>query len=283
MERLVHDKVENFWRVIQADPTRRGKVRHQWFTPKFRSIACSSHSLDHCYLLWETTKKIVVPALPCRRRCPLGAMVRSNFSYQAWASQLPDSRIINVEFRQHKAERGTFSLPSFITRIIYTCTSDRLAFNANLTNTLSKSIQVILVHTSSERGRAAVPPITQSSGISPFPFKIAAHVGGMEIGNIWPPMAFISTNVVFRIQWFRVVTMTKMTTNLLLKQGPQVGDITICPFLFESFFFSFLFSLDPVCLQKNLECASMSVMGELSRPSDDPSGDILSNSAHCRR
>ena len=77
--------------------------------------------------------------------------------------------------------------------------------------------------------------------------------------------------------------MTKMTTNLLLKQGPQVGDITICPFLFESFFFSFLFSLDPVCLQKNLECASMSVMGELSRPSDDPSGDILSNSAHCRR
>jgi len=58
---------------------------------------------------------------------------------------------------------------------------DRLSFNANLKNTLSKSIQMILVHTSSERGRAAVPPITQSSGISPFPFKIAAHVGGVEI------------------------------------------------------------------------------------------------------
>jgi len=25
MEQLVHDKVENFWRVIQADSTRRGK------------------------------------------------------------------------------------------------------------------------------------------------------------------------------------------------------------------------------------------------------------------
>ncbi|KAL9714609.1 hypothetical protein Ac2012v2_001266 [Leucoagaricus gongylophorus] len=128
MERLVHDKVENFWRVIQADPTRRGKI-----------IVTFSE---------KRQKKLWYQLYPADEDVP----------WEQW--------IINVEFRQHKAER------------------DRLAFNANLTNTLSKSIQVILVHTSSERGRAAVPPITQSSGISPFPFKIAAHVGGMEIGNI---------------------------------------------------------------------------------------------------
>ncbi|KXN83417.1 hypothetical protein AN958_01466 [Leucoagaricus sp. SymC.cos] len=73
--------------------------------------------------------------------------------------------IINVEFRQHNTEK------------------DRLTFNNNLANTLSKTIQTMLVHTSSERGRAVVPPITQSSGISPFPFKIATHVGGVEVGT----------------------------------------------------------------------------------------------------
>ena len=39
----------------------------------------------------------------------------------------------------------------------------------------------MLAHASSERGRAAVPLITDASSISPFPIKIAARVGGVEI------------------------------------------------------------------------------------------------------
>jgi hypothetical protein len=41
---------------------------------------------------------------------------------------------------------------------------------------------VMLTHTSSERGRTAVPLITNATGISPFPIKIAVKVGGVEIG-----------------------------------------------------------------------------------------------------
>jgi len=39
----------------------------------------------------------------------------------------------------------------------------------------------MLMHTSSEQGRAAVPPITNSD-VSPFPLKIAVRVGGVELG-----------------------------------------------------------------------------------------------------
>lgn len=54
-------------------------------------------------------------------------------------------------------------------------------FYTNLTTALTKSIQTMLSHTSSERGRTAVPPITQSTGISPFPFKITVKVGGEDL------------------------------------------------------------------------------------------------------
>ncbi|KAF8237014.1 DUF1649-domain-containing protein [Tricholoma matsutake] len=72
--------------------------------------------------------------------------------------------IINAELRQPKSER------------------DRQTFNSALAATLTKSIHTMLTHTSSERGRAAVPLITDASGISPFPIKITVKIGGMEIG-----------------------------------------------------------------------------------------------------
>jgi len=39
----------------------------------------------------------------------------------------------------------------------------------------------MLTHTSSEKGRSAVPPITNSE-VSPFPLKITVRVGGVELG-----------------------------------------------------------------------------------------------------
>jgi hypothetical protein len=58
---------------------------------------------------------------------------------------------------------------------------ERQQFNQNLAATLSKSLRVMLTHTSSEQGRIAVPPITNSD-VSPFPLKISVRVGGAELG-----------------------------------------------------------------------------------------------------
>ncbi|KAG6889159.1 hypothetical protein C0995_003337 [Termitomyces sp. Mi166 len=60
--------------------------------------------------------------------------------------------------------------------------ADREAFNAKLADTLSQAVCMMLTHTSSEQGRAAVPLITNASGISPFPIEISVTVGGMEMG-----------------------------------------------------------------------------------------------------
>ncbi|KAI0784067.1 DUF1649-domain-containing protein [Abortiporus biennis] len=73
--------------------------------------------------------------------------------------------VVNAEIRQQpNAER------------------ERQKFNADLESALTKSLQTILSHTSSERGRSAVPLITNAQGISPFPFKVAVKVGGVEVG-----------------------------------------------------------------------------------------------------
>ncbi|KAK2460715.1 hypothetical protein APHAL10511_007185 [Amanita phalloides] len=59
--------------------------------------------------------------------------------------------VVNVELTQSKDEK------------------ERQAFNQELANTLTKSLQVMLMHTVSERGRTAVPLITDAGSISPFP------------------------------------------------------------------------------------------------------------------
>jgi len=71
--------------------------------------------------------------------------------------------IINAEIRQPKSEQ------------------ERQQFDRTLAATLSKSLRTMLTHTSSEQGRAAVPPITNSD-VSPFPLKISVRVGGVELG-----------------------------------------------------------------------------------------------------
>ncbi|CAA7261031.1 unnamed protein product [Cyclocybe aegerita] len=72
--------------------------------------------------------------------------------------------VINAELRQPKTER------------------DRQTFQANLASTLTNAIETMISYTSSERGRAVVPPITDSSTISPFPFKVLVKVGNQEVG-----------------------------------------------------------------------------------------------------
>lgn len=76
-------------------------------------------------------------------------------------------RVVNVEMRQPK----------------WSAASDRQAFNNIVASTLSKTLHTILTHTSSERGRMAVPLITNATGISPFPLKIAVKVGGTELAG----------------------------------------------------------------------------------------------------
>jgi hypothetical protein len=37
-------------------------------------------------------------------------------------------------------------------------------------------------HTSSEKGRASVPPITDATTISPFPFRVTVKIDNVEVG-----------------------------------------------------------------------------------------------------
>ncbi|KIM64164.1 hypothetical protein SCLCIDRAFT_1213581 [Scleroderma citrinum Foug A] len=72
--------------------------------------------------------------------------------------------IVNAEMRQPKTVK------------------DRQDFDSTLASTLSKALHVMLTYTSSERGRTAVPLITNATGISPFPIKISVKMDGVEIG-----------------------------------------------------------------------------------------------------
>ncbi|KAF5386715.1 hypothetical protein D9615_002079 [Tricholomella constricta] len=83
-------------------------------------------------------------------------MGEENVPWEQW--------VINAELRQPKAD------------------ADRQAFNAKLADTLTQAVHTMLTHTSSDRGRAAVPLITNAFGISPFPIDIAVSVGGVDVG-----------------------------------------------------------------------------------------------------
>jgi autophagy-related protein 101 len=75
----------------------------------------------------------------------------------------------------------TFSRAPYLT-FHHPLIPDRQAFNATLASSLTKTIHTMLTHTSSERGRSAVPLITNAAGISPFPIKVTVRVGDVEVG-----------------------------------------------------------------------------------------------------
>ncbi|TRM63716.1 autophagy-related protein [Schizophyllum amplum] len=125
MERLVHDKVDTFWRTIEGAAEKRGQL-----TVTF-SEKRPKKSWFQVYVGEE------------------------DVAWEQW--------IVNAELRQPRGER------------------DRQAFDATLASALRKAMMTMLTHTSSEKGRAAVPLITNASGISPFPFRIAGIVAGAEV------------------------------------------------------------------------------------------------------
>lgn len=90
-------------------------------------------------------------------------------------------RTINAEIRQPTTVQGILQVP-LSWRTLTSPQSERQKFNTDLASALTKSLQTMLTHTSSERGRTAVPLITNAQGISPFPVKIVVKVGGIEVG-----------------------------------------------------------------------------------------------------
>ncbi|KAI9457374.1 hypothetical protein HD554DRAFT_2142988 [Boletus coccyginus] len=98
----------------------------------------------------------------------MGTMVslpfRPSFDLESMMPPSPPNRIVNAELRQPKLDR------------------DRHEFSATLAATLTKALHVMLTYTSSEKGRTAVPLITNATGISPFPVQIMVKVDGVEVG-----------------------------------------------------------------------------------------------------
>ncbi|KAG1743149.1 hypothetical protein EDD22DRAFT_786436 [Suillus occidentalis] len=81
--------------------------------------------------------------------------------------------IVNAEMATTQVRRREFH---YLTRFC------RHEFNANLASMLLRALNMMLTHTSSERGRTAVPLITNATVISPFRSRLQLKVGGVELG-----------------------------------------------------------------------------------------------------
>ncbi|KAI0826313.1 hypothetical protein BC629DRAFT_1690476 [Irpex lacteus] len=73
-------------------------------------------------------------------------------------------------------------------------TGDRQAFDTELASALTKSLQTMLTHTSSERGRSVVPLITNAQSISPFPYKIVVRLEEQKSRGEMPSRVYPSIN-----------------------------------------------------------------------------------------
>ncbi|KAJ7084648.1 autophagy-related protein [Mycena belliarum] len=142
MEALVNEKVDAFWRGVEGGVSKRGQALPIFLLPNPAHV-----SLQITVTFSEKRPK------------------KSWFQVYMGEEDVPwEQWIINAELRQPKSER------------------DRQNFLATLAATLTKAVQTMLVHTSSEKGRTAVPPITNAGGISPFPISVVVTVGGVEVG-----------------------------------------------------------------------------------------------------
>ncbi|PPQ99170.1 hypothetical protein CVT24_009261 [Panaeolus cyanescens] len=86
----------------------------------------------------------------------------SNFDEDTPWEKWSDS-IINAEVKQPKTDK------------------DRLTFNSALAATLANALQTAVNYTSSEKGRAVVPAITDANKISPFPYEIVVQIGNVQV------------------------------------------------------------------------------------------------------
>ncbi|KAH8997129.1 hypothetical protein EDB86DRAFT_3064292 [Lactarius hatsudake] len=145
VHRLVDEKVNVFWKGLESVPLKRGEI----------SVTLSKKDQRKAWLGMTTYEEEVA----WEQWCVAVVLPQSPTSH---ILHTHTHRIINAEIRQPKSEQ------------------ERQQFDRNLAATLSKSLRTMLMHTSSEQGRAAVPPITNSD-VSPFPLKIVVSVGGVEL------------------------------------------------------------------------------------------------------
>ncbi|THH27517.1 hypothetical protein EUX98_g6664 [Antrodiella citrinella] len=158
VEQLVDQKVDVFWKGIEGGLSKRGQIsvtfsekraKKSWFL--VGEVSIYRYLVPHISL-----------TLNYRKKCHGRNGWLQYYLFRDLAEAL--RRIVNAEVRQPTTER------------------DRQRFNSDLSSTLTKSLKTMLVHTSSESGRAAVPLITNSQGISPFPYKITVKMNGTEVG-----------------------------------------------------------------------------------------------------
>jgi hypothetical protein len=107
MEQLIAERVDTFWKGIEGGANKRGQVSP--ILSAFKHTLKRLERTDYRYLLREATKEIVVPGLYGRRRCSMGAVVRSILVWFWDVLFTGCGRIVNAEMRQPKSERGMSS------------------------------------------------------------------------------------------------------------------------------------------------------------------------------
>ncbi|KAF8529571.1 DUF1649-domain-containing protein [Hysterangium stoloniferum] len=128
IEQMVDDKVNTFWRAVEAGRHKRAQVVIDMTEKRQKK--------------WTVTH--------------IFSQGEEEVPWEEW--------VINMDLCQPHTDR------------------ERQALNTTLSSTLIDALRKILAHTSSERGRAAVPLITNAfEGLSPFPINIHVKIGGVEV------------------------------------------------------------------------------------------------------
>ena len=184
MESLVDEKVDAFWKGVDGGVSKSGQIIVTFSEKKPKKTTW--------FQVYAGEVRFLIPPAPwlllsfLTGRDSMGAMV-------LWFPQAMPIVSSILMFLQGYQRRNTTAkvrsrcvLPlATRTRGCLTITRgspDRQAFDANLTSTLTNSLRTMLTHTSSERGRMAVPLITEAQSISPFPIKMVVKVGGVDVG-----------------------------------------------------------------------------------------------------
>lgn len=97
------------------------------------------------------------------------------------------ARTITADVYSGQAERGSSLVKWFQSHIAHQLSSilftDRRSILESLPDTLHTLLLTILTHTSSEIGRACVPPIRTAGVLSPFTYFVGIKVNGVDVGE----------------------------------------------------------------------------------------------------
>ncbi|KZT02074.1 uncharacterized protein LAESUDRAFT_763182 [Laetiporus sulphureus 93-53] len=142
MKQLIEEKVDAFWKGIEGGISKRGQIIVTFSEKRPRKT---------WFIMGEEE-------IPWEQWYAYGLRASCHLTFGG------NCRIINAEMRQPVQDK------------------DRQIFNGELASVLTKSLETMLNYASSERGRSAVPIITNANGISPFPIKITVKIKGVEVG-----------------------------------------------------------------------------------------------------